>query len=414
MTWQAPTPGQATLVGHVNQFLTTHASQFFYDSGAAIVPVPTSVGAATALGSGMLAQTFTVATPVTSAYAVISLGAIGAGQDVLITLQADSGGNPSGIPLVGCVIPPEWMPSGIAVAVSTYLVPLPYALAAATYHIVVQPGSTLLAEFSQALAGVNDVQWTQTTGTGAQVYNGSWTNESYGFSFGLYANGGAQIGVIADDAMPDVSYPIPAKLSSFVYAATVGQLTSLFHWVTRSLGATMNLLCRDDASFESSIGSAVAVSNVTLTRSNAESLDGSYSLAMTATAVANMIAEVGPYPVVAGDVYSWTASFLGPAETAYVAVSWYDGATLISTTDGSSIVTSPTEWLASTGSFVAPATATVAYLQFVVDNAPASSVFYVDEVGLFAGSSATWSYPGVGVASLRSLHYTNGALENVQ
>lgn len=102
MTWQAPTPGQATLVGHVNQFLITHASQFFYDNGATIVPVSTSVGAATALGSGMLAQTFTVATPVTSAYAVISLGAIGAGQDVLITLQADSGGNPSGIPLVGC------------------------------------------------------------------------------------------------------------------------------------------------------------------------------------------------------------------------------------------------------------------------------------------------------------------------
>ena len=257
--WQSPTPGQATLVGHVNQLLTTHSSLFVYD-GAVIGTDPTLAGTAVSLGVGMLAQTFTVGAPVNLGSVLLALGALGAGQDVLVTLQADSGGSPSGTPLVGCVVPPEWLPSGVASGPSIYSVPLPYALAAGTYWIVLQPGSDLLSYgISQLLAGVDDVQLTQSTAvSGASVYSGgSWTTETYGFGVYLRDYTGSQLRAIADDAIPGLAFSVPAKVASYNY--TSGQLTNVFEWVVRSLNVTPNVLCRDDASFEVTIGSAVVV-----------------------------------------------------------------------------------------------------------------------------------------------------------
>lgn len=411
--WQAPTPGQATLVGHVNQLLTTHASAFTYN-GAAIGTDPTLTGSATALGNTMLAQTFSVASPVNLGRVDLALGAIGAGQDVLVTLQADSGGVPSGIALVGCVVPPEWLPSGIASGPSIYTVALPQSLAAGTYHIVLQPGSDLLAGgYSQALAGINDVQLTQSTLTsGAQVYTGgSWVSETYGFGVYLRDNTGTLLRAITDDAIPNLTFPLPAKVTSYNY--TSGLLTNVYEWVTRSLNVTENLLCRDDASFESSIGSAVNVTNSTLSRSGSYALYGSASLEMSAVALGAMTAEVGPYPVTAGDTFSWVASFLGSAETAFASVAWYNGATPVSTSNGSNVTTSPTAWTTSNGTAVAPATTTQAYIQFTVENAAASSAYYVDGAGLFAGPSSIWSYPGVGIGTARVVAYSSGEMVSV-
>ena len=152
---------------------------------------------------------------------------------------------------------------------------------------------------------------------------------------------------------------------------------------------------------------------VTLSRSNTEALDGLWSLKITNDAAPGTITvEVGPYPVTAGDVYSWTAAFLdgGSHESAFAAVSWYDGATLISTSDGSVITTSQTAWEASVGTATAPATATLAFIEFTIEAAPASSVFYVDGAGLFPGPSSVWSYPGVGVASTLALTYALNSL----
>lgn len=411
--WQAPTPGQGTLVGHVNQLLESHASAFTYN-GAVINTDPTLAVTATALGANQLAQTITIAAPVNLGSILLALGAIGGGQDVLVTLQADSGGNPSGTPLVGCVIPPEWLTSGIAAAQSVYTIPLPYTLAAGTYHIVLQPGSNLIGlagNFLQAVAGVNDVEWTRTTGTGGQVYSGgSWTTESYGFGVYLRDNTGTLLTAIADDAIPSMAYAVPAKLAAYNY--TSNQLSNAYEWVARSMNITPTLLCRDDASFELGVGTATAVTNVTVARSNAAALDGKYSLRMTATALGNAIAQIGPYPVTAGDVYSWTAAFLAgsTAETALASVSWYDGATLLSTSNGAAITALNSEWVASIGTATAPATSTLAFVEFEIESAPASSVFYVDGVGLFQGPAAVWAFPGVGVASLRTITYVAGEM----
>lgn len=409
--WQSPTPGQATIVGHVNQLLMAHASLFTYN-GAVINTDPTLTGSATALGSNLLAQAFTIGSPVNLGRIDLALGAIGAGQDVLVTLQADSGGAPSGTPLVGILVPPEWLPTGVASGASVYTLPLPADLAAGNYWIVLQPGSNLFGGFSQALAGVNDVQWTRTTAaSGAAIYSsGSWANQSYGFGLYLRDNTGTLLRAITDDAVPSLSFALPAKAAAYNYSS--GQLSNAYEWVARSLGINPTLLCRDDASFEVSVGSAAAVANATLARSNAAALDGLWSLKMTATALGNMSARIGPYPVTAGATYSWVAAFLAGSslESAYAAVEWYDGATLLSTSNGEAVTTSETVWNASVGTAAAPATATDAYVVFVVENAPASSIFYVDGVGLFEGPSAVWSYPGVGFASLRTLTYVNGEL----
>ncbi len=409
--WQSPTPGQATLVGHVNQLLTTHAAQFTYN-GAVIGTDPVLSTSVMNLGSGMLGQTFTLAAPVTLGRVDLALGAIEAGQDVLVTLQVDSGGAPSGIALVGCLVPPEWLPVGVASGPSLFTVPLPQSLAAGTYWIVLQPGSTLTGGFSQALASTNDVQLTQSTATsGGSIYSaGAWTAQTFGFGVYLRDNTGTLLRAIADDSLPNLSYAVPAKVTSYAYAS--GELTRAFEWVTRSLNVTANILCRDDASFEVTTGSATDVVNATIVRSNVKALSGAWSLAMTAAAAGNMTVEVGPYPVVADDTYSWTTALLAGSalESAEVAVAWYDGATLLSTSAGTSVTTSTTVWEASSGTAVAPATATLAYLQFTITSAPASSIFYVDEVGLFPGASSVWSYPGVGVATARTLTYSGGEL----
>ena len=411
--WQAPTPGQATLVGHVNQLLTTHAGLFTYN-GAVINTDPTLTGSATQLGQGMLAQQVVISEPVTLGSVLLALGAIGAGQDVLVTLQADSGGSPSGTPLVGCVIPPEWLSSGVASEASIYTVPLPQALAAGTYWVVLQPGSNLiglLGDFSQALAGTNDVEWTQSEETGGAIYSGgSWSDEDYGFGLYLRDSTGTLLTAIADDQVPNVPFQLPAKVTSFNY--TAGLLTNAYEWVVRSLNVTTNQLCRDDASFEVTLGSAAEVENCSLARSDAQALDGFYSLAMTATAEGTMIAQVGPYPVTSGDIYGWTAAFLAGAdsEIALASVSWYDGETYLSTSDGADITTETSEWIASSGSDTAPDTATLAFIEFTVDLAPESSVFYIDGVGLLSGSSAVWSYPGVGVGSARVIAYVDGEM----
>ena len=411
MTWQSPTPGQATLVGHVNQLLETHASLFTYD-GAAINTDPTLTSSATALGSGMLAQTFTIASPVNLGRVDLALGAIGAGQDVLVTLQADSGGQPSGIALVGCVVPPEWLPSGIASGPSIYTVPLPQSLAAGAYWIVLQPGSDLAGSFSQALAGVNDVELTQSTLTsGASIYSGSWTAQTYGFGVYLRDNTGTLLRAIADDAIPSLTFPVPAKLTSYNYSG--GRISNVYEWVARSLNVTPNLLCRDDASFEASIGSAVDVSNTTLSRSSTNALDGVYSLKMTAIALGNMTVEVGPYPVTAGGIYSWVASFLGSPLSVLGALSWYDSGTFLSTSNGATETSSSSVWVSSAGTATAPATANEAYIEFTVETAPAASNYEVDGVGLFPGPSSIWSYPGIGVATARTISYSGGEMVSV-
>ena len=73
----------------------------------------------------------------------------------------------------------------------------------------------------------------------------------------------------------------------------------------------------------------------------------------------------------------------------------------------------PAGWVASNGTDTAPDTATLAFVEFACLSATGTDVFYVDGVGLFVGSAAIWSYPGVGIASARTISYVDGEMASV-
>lgn len=420
LLWQAATPGQATLSGHANQFLIGHSSTLNY-GGSAVNTIPGLSGTADQLGSGALAFAFTVGSTTSLTHINLALGAIGAGADALVSLQAQSGSVPSGTPLVAAVVPAEWLASGVQSAASAWNIPLNYTLAALTqYYIVVQPGSALLGSgaYAQGAAGVDDVELTRSTaGSGALTYNPStstWTAQSYGYGAYLYGGVSGVLVGLADDPNPLVAFTLPSKVSAYNYNSN-SQITGAYEWTMRSLGATFNMLCRDDASFESGLGTWVAQTNCAIAQSATHALDGSESMRMTASSAATMSAKTSKgtfpatyYPVAASTTYTAAASFYPGSTTraVQVAISWYTSAgALISTSTGATVNETAATWTQAFVTGASPSNAAYALVVAQVVSPANAEVHYVDCAGLFAGSSAVWSYPGTGVATKRTLGY---------
>ena len=438
MTWQAPTQGQATLVGHVNQFLVGHSSTVYY-SGSTIGSNPTFSSGGDMVGSGALAFTFTIASSTTINAVYLSLGAIGAGADVLVSIQSSTGSTPqpSGTFLASALIPAEWIPNGIQSTINNFHVPLACTLTTAgQYWVVVQPGSTIYnstpgslftstSNYIQAAAGYNDVYLSKSTATsGASTYSsstGNWTSQTYGNV--VYLQGGTTGNLLgfADDPYPvSTTLSVPSKLTEYHY--TSSKIDTAYEWATRSYGLANNILCRDDSSFEFGTGTWVAGSNTAVTQSTTRALDGTHSLALTATAAGAMAASTGVgtypasyYPVVAGQTYTASAYFY-PGSTARIVnvyIQWYTSSSSSTTTTGSNVSEVANTWTQATVSAAAPAGALYARIGVNISSVGASEVHYIDQVSFNIGSSAIWSYPGVGIASKKSLTYTSGYLSSV-
>lgn len=436
MTWQAPTPGQATVVGHVNQFLVGHPSTLVY-AGAAAVTDPTLGGSADQLGSGQLAQVFQVASTTTLSYIRLALGAIGAGADVLVSIQAQSGGGsfPSGTPLAAAVVPAEWLASGIQAAASLFSIPLSASLTALTnYYIVLQPASGLLGNgaYSQAAATFNDAELTRSTaGSGALTYNPStttWTAQAYGYGVYLRAGTSGSLVLFSDDPLATTETPpggsptavtLPTKISSYGYTGNL--ITGAYEWAAHSFGTIFNLLCRDDASLEVGIGSWGGAVGCTLARV-AGGLDGANSLRMTVTGTPSSCSGTtsNKYAVSASTTYTMGAYVLAGTTTRNIkaTINWYtSGGALISSSTGTVVAEVANSWTqcvvtAASPSNAASATLTVT-VQAAAGNLATSELHYVDQIGLAQGISAVWSYPGVGVASKRTLAYTGTILNSI-
>lgn len=414
--WQAATPGQATLAGHLNQFLVGHSSSFAYE-GSAIGTDPTLATTADQLGAGMLAFKIPPQPAATDLSRIdLALGAIGSGADVVVSLQGDSGsGTPSGVMLAAQVVPAEWLSAGVAQAASLWSVALGYTLAASTpYYIVCQHAAYLNGALVQALAGINDVQLTRSTAsTGAMTYNPStqaWTSEAYGYGVYLRTGVADAIRVISDDN-PALAGPWSAKTTCWSLNAS-GYLETAYEYVGRSPGAPMNLLCRDDASFEGGLGGTTAVSNCSVAQSSAQALYGSHSMAITASAAGNCTVRSGTYPVGAGLTYSAVVSLLAAStpRDAELSIVWLNSSgAVIETTTGAE-VEDGTQWTQLTVSGAAPTGAVSAYLTTEIVAAAASEVHYEDGCGLFAGTNTLWSLPGTTEASVRTASYSGSLL----
>lgn len=172
----------------------------------------------------------------------------------------------------------------------------------------------------------------------------------------------------------------------------------------------INILSSDDASFESSIGTWGGTVNCAIVQSSTFALDGSFSLKMTPSAAGSISAVTGFYAVLPSTQYSAGAFFRAAisARACSVNIIWYTSShTLISTSSGTGANDTTSGWTQATETASSPSNAAYAVVQVAVASASGvTDIHYVDEVGIFPGSSAAWSAggfsPTAGIVILRS------------
>ncbi len=122
--------------------------------------------------------------------------------------------------------------------------------------------------------------------------------------------------------------------------------------VTITVQGHDNILSADDASSEGGLGTLTAGANTTIAQSNAQHVDGSYSVSMTSTAAGAMSfsTSASAYEVLPNTAYTIMGFYkaAATAESCRTDIAWYTSAgTLISTTQGNAVTDSTTGWVAS-------------------------------------------------------------------
>lgn len=174
-TWQAAASGQPPLAAHVDQFLVSHASAYLY-TGA-------QQGGQATLGSGstdsdglFMAQSFTSGSSFPLGRVVLHLGLTGAPATTTVSIQASSGGAPSGAALVSTTLPPVMVP-GTAAAVS---IPLPCPLTSGTEYWIVVAAAGDASDY-YAWSASNQASGASTSADGT-----TWTAQAYGFYYSYW------------------------------------------------------------------------------------------------------------------------------------------------------------------------------------------------------------------------------------
>jgi hypothetical protein len=159
-----------------------------------------------------------------------------------------------------------------------------------------------------------------------------------------------------------------------------------------------NLLSLADGSFEGSLGTWTAVSGCTILDSTTQSLDGSYSVKLTASTSGSMIAGTAKYTVLPSTQYTIMASFRAgtAARNCTVSVLFYNSSnTLLATVTSTTVADSSAGWAGALLTTTAPSTAVSAALEVTVASAASSEVHYVDCAGIFPGTVSTWCRGGL-------------------
>jgi hypothetical protein len=159
-----------------------------------------------------------------------------------------------------------------------------------------------------------------------------------------------------------------------------------------------NVLTTNQASLETDTTGWVSTTNCSIARSTAEASSGSASLALTATAIGDMVAGTSTYTTVTPNVdFSATAEFkaASTARSCSIAIEWFNSSnTSLGRTYGTASNDSSSSWGARTITATAPATAATAQVYVKVASAAASEVHYVDKIAFHAGASPTWTKGG--------------------
>jgi hypothetical protein len=243
--WQAPTSGQQANAGSVNQLLGTHAVTYVY-TGAVQASVTTDASAHQS-STVWLAQKFTAGASQTATGCVVcgigSFTSSGASLPAAtLSLQADSGGAPSGTALSSVTVYTEYAYAASSHGSSSALVfyPLPATglTASGTYWLVL----------SAASSGGNHYTWEESTaGSGASTStNGtSWTAQAYGFRHQVYDASAVMplLGTWEDSGARWTAFTWNgAGALTGLYEYTAGQTTAGYTYSTRALTYTSGLL----------------------------------------------------------------------------------------------------------------------------------------------------------------------------
>jgi hypothetical protein len=242
--WQAATTGYGANAGHVNQLLTTHGSQFVYNSGT----IKTQHGVGTAIYSPTYTQTLsttflTAANQNAIGLINIQLSTVGGSptltliNPVTISIYADAAGLPTGAPLVSNTLSSQYVyssPFWVAV-------PLPFAglTPLTNYHIVVQMVGT----------SSNYYLWQQSNqGTGAAISldgGSTWANQTFGLMYQILDQGSTGLiqYVYEDNGARwiQLSYNSKSQLTQ-ITEYTTAQAPSSYVQVTRNLSYTTGIL----------------------------------------------------------------------------------------------------------------------------------------------------------------------------
>ena len=187
--------------------------------------------------------------------------------------------------------------------------------------------------------------------------------------------------------------------------------------ITLTVDAFDNILSASDSSFESSLGTTVAISNCSVSRSTTQAEDGTHSLAMNASASGAMSAGTATglsgYAVLPNTSYTFRSDYRSGStshagRTVRTDVIWYTSAgSVISTSTGNTATDTASGWVTSSTSATSPGTAAFAALTYNVlgtTGGTSGEVHYVDEAGIFPGTPSQWSIGGfVGTSSIEIL-----------
>lgn len=178
--WQAATAGSSALAGHIDQFLGTHAITYVYTGALQSSQAVAAVNYTHSNGT-WIAQSFATASGQTTAgYVVVTAAYAGSPSPWTLSIQASSGGAPSGTALVSAAVPKEFLPvSPAAGAAQAVMLPVTGLTASTTYWIVAQAVGTVTDFYAWR-------QSTQVSGASTSSNGTTWAAQSYGMLYKVF------------------------------------------------------------------------------------------------------------------------------------------------------------------------------------------------------------------------------------
>lgn len=184
--WLGATAGSQPQAGQINQFLGAHTSQYLYAAALTASQVVNGAGHINSNGQ-YLAQSFTTAAGQTAVgYVIAPITSFTPSGATLgpttLSLYANSGGAPTGSPLVSTTITTEY---AYAVSGGTFTVNVTYPLPATgltpstTYWLVLSPAGGASPHFGWQ-------QSNQVTGASTSTNGTTWTAQAYGFQYQIF------------------------------------------------------------------------------------------------------------------------------------------------------------------------------------------------------------------------------------